>query len=157
MELKISFDARGLENALRDPDMIKGPVRDFLVRSAFLVEAKAKEKAPVDTGRLRNSIATQIAQTRAIVAANVLYAPFVEFGTKPHFPPPAALQPWARRHGFPKGMAGAYMVARAIARRGTRAQPFMAPALQQSLAAIRLEWGNMLRAIEQRWAQKGKS
>lgn len=42
------------------------------------------------------------------------YAIFVERGTKPHFPPIAALQGWADRHGIP-----AFLVARKIARDGT--------------------------------------
>jgi hypothetical protein len=51
------------------------------------------------------------------------YGPDVEFGTRPHFPPIAALKEWAAKK---LGDANAaYAVARAIAKRGTKAQkPF---------------------------------
>lgn len=42
------------------------------------------------------------------------YATYVEHGTRPHFPPIAALQGWADRHGIP-----VWAVARKIAREGT--------------------------------------
>lgn len=152
-EIRITMSSAALDRALQDPALVKGPVRDFLAKAAFTVEAAGKAKAPIDTGRLRASIGTRLTPTSAIVGTPLLYAPHVEYGTKPHFPPPAALQPWARRHGFPKGMAGAYMVARAIAKRGTRAQPFMRPALAQSMATIRRLYNEMMRDIEQRWGR----
>lgn len=42
------------------------------------------------------------------------YAAFVEYGTKPHFPPISAIQGWADRHGIP-----AWAVAMSIAKKGT--------------------------------------
>lgn len=42
------------------------------------------------------------------------YALYVEEGTRPHFPPIAAIQGWADRHGIP-----AYVVARKISIYGT--------------------------------------
>ncbi len=57
------------------------------------------------------------------------HGPYVEFGTKPHFPPwkgPDAkgLEGWARRHGFDS----AFPVALAISKKGTPAKPFLLPA-----------------------------
>jgi HK97 gp10 family phage protein len=123
-----------LRRELQNPQFVRGPVHDFLHRIGLAVEGRAKANAPVDTGRLRGSIATTVDEGRleARVGSNVNYAPFVEFGTRPHFPPLSAVQPWARRHGFPLGRAGAFLVARAISRRGTRAQPFLIPALHNS-------------------------
>lgn len=49
------------------------------------VAAKAKELAPVDTGALRDSIASHMASdagaAKAEILADVPYAAFVEFGT----------------------------------------------------------------------------
>lgn len=57
-------------------------VRKPLIRSAYLVENKAKQGCPVDTGRLRASITHRfVADDEVIVGTNVVYAPYVEFGT----------------------------------------------------------------------------
>lgn len=136
-----------LRKAMADRAMIEGPIRVMLLKIALTVEGRAKVLAPVDTGRLRSSITHRVAELHALVVAPVFYAPHVEFGTRPHFPPPGALAVWARRHGF----ASPYPVALAIARRGTRAQPFMRPAaeatkkeipgfVREAAAAIRRRW-----------------
>ena len=54
-------------------------------------------------------------QVIGVVGSNVLYAPYVETGTKPHWPPISAVETWARRHGM-----NPYLVARAISRKGTK-------------------------------------
>lgn len=132
-ELRVTVDGLdGLKGKLT-PELLRGPVRDFLERAGREVEREAKERAVVDTGRLRSSITTRVETWRAIVGTNVRYAPFVEFGTRPHFPPPAALQPWARRHG----LRLAWALARAIARRGTKPHPFMRPAFEALRGRLR--------------------
>lgn len=44
-------------------------------------EGYAKLKAPVDTGRLRNSISHATDEDSAYIGTNVEYAPYQEFGT----------------------------------------------------------------------------
>ena len=44
-------------------------------------ERHAKKEAPVDTGRLRNSIAHAVKGDAAYIGTNVEYAPYVELGT----------------------------------------------------------------------------
>jgi phage gpG-like protein len=70
-----------LRMAMKDPRLVKGPVQKFLSKSALTIEGKAKQLAPVDTGRLRASIRTDLAPLRAVVGTNVEYAPYVEHGT----------------------------------------------------------------------------
>jgi HK97 gp10 family phage protein len=51
-------------------------------KTAFDIEADAKQRAPVDTGALRNSIqATMTGDLSAEVMPGVNYAVFVEYGT----------------------------------------------------------------------------
>lgn len=109
-----------LKDKLGSHKLIMGPLKTFLNKAGHTVEGRVKNYTPVDTGRLRASITTQVEPLRATVGTNVKYSSFVEFGTRPHFPPLSAMQPWARRHGFPTGKAGAFLVALAIARHGTR-------------------------------------
>lgn len=96
------------------------------------IQNEAKRNAPEDLGTLRNDITHTIIEKKDRIEGRILsaatYSAFVEYGTRPHFPPPKALAGWAARHG----MAGAeYQIARKIAMRGTRAQPFMLPAFMK--------------------------
>lgn len=110
------------------------PVSRFLDRGAIFIQSRARENAPVDRGQLRNRIGVEKPTTRSRrIGPNLPYGEFVETGTRPHFPPPAALDGWAKRHGFPNG----FVVARMIARKGTRAQPYMGPAAEAAEGHIR--------------------
>ena len=146
-------DLAGLREKLATGEFALGPAREFVARSAHQIRAEIVQRTPVDTGRLRASVAVAIEDQglTGIIGSNVQYAPHVEFGTRPHFPPPAALQPWAQRHGFPAGKKGAYLVARAIARRGTKprmmfqrglaaAQPFIDAEARRALDEMGQNW-----------------
>lgn len=58
-------------------------VRREIKRAALNVQNGARERVPVDTGRLRNSIAhvIDLDGMRAVIGTNVEYAPYVELGT----------------------------------------------------------------------------
>ena len=146
MQVVIKVDDKRIKAALKDAALIKGPVATFLKKSAFTIEGRAKELAPVDTGRLRSGVQTKLGPFRAVVAATVFYSPYVEFGTRPHFPPVEALRGWARRH-----RQNPWAVAMAIAKRGTRAQPFMRPGAEQSMPIIRGYLEEAAREIESRF------
>jgi len=138
-----SIKIEGLDKLLKkvDPKLLSKPLRNFFQRSTIAIQNRAREKAPVDTGRLRAGIATEVDHSSppkwGKVGTNVKYAPFVEFGTRPHWPPPGVLQPWARRHGFPPGARGDFLVRRAIAQHGTRARPYLTPAFEESMSDIK--------------------
>ena len=55
-----------------------------LEKIGLVAERYAKEYAPVDTGRLRNSISHEVASDEGAVyiGTNVEYAPYQEFGTR---------------------------------------------------------------------------
>jgi len=114
--------------------------------ATLMVSRSAKERAPVDTGRLRATITPEIRRegntTLGVVGSNVKYAAAVELGSKPHFPPLAALENWARRHG-----TTAYVVARAIARRGTKAKRFLQGAFDENKDAIVRKLGDVVGRI----------
>lgn len=114
------------------------------------IEADAKRGAPVDTGRLRSSITHQVrwmpGLVEGVVGTNVSYAPYMEFGTGrvgdpavphsgKHWPPAAALDVWARRHGF--GPDGGKTVAWIIGRRGgLRPRRFLRNAIDKNQTRI---------------------
>lgn len=118
-------------------------------RSAQNIETRAKKLAPADTGNLRGRIETEIKDKgfTADVVANAEYSAYVEFGTRSHFPPPGALTGWARRHN----MGGReFLIARAISRRGTKAQPFMIPAFESEKDDFVKEMRQVLKNLEKR-------
>ena len=86
----VEFKAIGLEELIQTTAALHGQlgpmVRDFLSRSVLNIEGAAKDLCPVDTGRLRASIAHKVSSAPipdwGSVGTNVLYARHVEFGTK---------------------------------------------------------------------------
>jgi len=117
-------------------DLHGEPMLEGMRNATLLVTRDAKRFAPVDTGRLRASIIPEVrvsgpTQIQGVVGSNVEYAPFVELGTKPHWPPVGALEVWARRHG-----TSAFLVARAISRRGTKAVKYLERAFDQNISRI---------------------
>jgi hypothetical protein len=56
----------------------------FLRKSGERIAELMREKAPVRTGRLRQSITVQIETEKVSVGPTMPYAPYVEYGAKPH-------------------------------------------------------------------------
>lgn len=78
----VVFDEAALTALFSSPN---GPAGKDLARRAIRVNRRAKQLAPVDTGRLRSSVTHEMGQDgRGLVArigTNVDYAPHIEFGT----------------------------------------------------------------------------
>jgi hypothetical protein len=79
-----------------------------------------------DEGNLANSILAEKIEDglAAEIGPEAPYGPYVEYGTKPHFPPLDALKGWAKRHGF----KSAWPICKKIAEKGLAARPFLSPA-----------------------------
>ncbi len=83
----IDIDLRQIERlqkAMKEmPELIAEELGKAVRDLVLIVEAKAKELCPVDTGKLRASI-TPVIQSwaQAYVGTNTHYAPYVEYGTK---------------------------------------------------------------------------
>jgi len=85
----------------------------------------------IDTGALVQSLQVRHEQLSATVFSDLKYAPFIEFGTRPHFPPLQPILEWVKRklHVPEKRAKGvAFMVVRKIGRRGTPPRPFLSNA-----------------------------
>ena len=66
---------------------VEGAAEEAIARALEIIggmaEGYAKAAAPVDTGRLRNSITHEVEDKHtAVVGSNVEYAPYVELGTR---------------------------------------------------------------------------
>ncbi len=112
-------------------------VKSAVAKSTLSIHRRARQKLTqekaVDTGRALSSIRFLILGLYGQVSVDADYGKWIEFGTGPHFPPPAALAGWARRHG----MAGMeFVIARKISQEGTPARPFLYPAYAEETPAF---------------------
>jgi len=105
-------------------------------KSALDIQKKGKDnlKETWDTGHAANTLIVDRHYNglSARVVAEAPYAAYIEFGTKPHFPPTDALEGWAKRHG----MDSAWPICLAIAEHGTPARPFLLPAYEAVIGAF---------------------
>lgn len=129
--MKMQFDIQTprLTNQRED---VKEKAKMVLFRAMVKMEELAKNKAPVDTGNLKNRIHLEPMQPGAstyVLSDGVEYGVYVEFGTKPHYVPITPLIGWAGR--VLKGKELAFAVRAKIAKYGTPAQPFFRPALHE--------------------------
>ena len=118
-----------------------------LYEGGAIVEGQAKATVTTDMAELRQSINKQVDNKSAVIGTNVEYAPYVEFGTRPHKAPISALKGWADRHGIPVGA-----VWMSIAKKGTKAQPFLLPALVDNVKKIIAVFKR--NGINLKWVQK---
>lgn len=85
--MEVNFSVQGLQELHRRLQTIQNLERDprvnaALGRGAKKIQAQVKHLTPVDTGNLKNKIiAEQTKFMEWVIATNVEYAVFVEFGT----------------------------------------------------------------------------
>jgi len=171
----IGVKVSGLGKAIRDikkwEDDRKRDIRNAFNGAAIDVERNAKQRAPVDNGRLRSDIQkeVEVADNGAVVSARVLntvnYAPYVEFGTRSSVsvPPELAqvasefqgptgkpfsellenIELWASRKGLPP--ESVYPIARKIVQTGSDAQPYLFPAWEVERPKLIRELTEVLR------------
>ena len=93
MEIKISSDAEKILREFNKTETVEKDVSKLIKNTLHNIERDAKKQCPVDTGRLRGSITTNIISTYSgEVGTNVEYAEYVEYGTRyqsaqPYFEP----------------------------------------------------------------------
>lgn len=127
----------GQETLVRNCRMLREKVPEWLAEAnqetanEMFDEARRflKQSDTYATGDLYDSVVTEVsARGLAIwVGSQSPYAAYVEFGTRPHFPPLDAIRAWCRVKGIPE--SAAFPIARQISVRGTPAIPFMRTAL----------------------------
>jgi len=117
--------------------------------TAKLIESGAKERVPVDEGRLKGSIRDWYYRggLTAEIGSDLGYAAAVENGTGPHEVPWGALYAWALRKSGDKRSAGALAAGakRAIAAHGQRPHPYLKPAAEAELPGFLLDLQRRLR------------
>jgi hypothetical protein len=138
---------RTIANILRvAPKFTKDALNEFALNVEEQAKRNVTDAPAVDTGRLRSDIKirTYSGGYAKTVGTDLEYAPSIEHGSRPHFPPIEPIREWCRRHRIPEEMA--YPIALKIARNGTPAKPFLFPAFEQ-------ERPNFERLMREAWSQ----
>jgi len=130
LSVKITNSAQLQAMFRRAPGVVTSELNRAVPKAAHLVERGAKRRVPVRTGRLRSSIKTFTRPLMATIRPLVKYADFVHDGTRAHTIRPKK----ARALAFKKG--GKMIFARGVRHPGTKAQPFMANAVDAGRGAI---------------------
>jgi len=124
------------------PVTVRREVDLALARAALEVGRLAKGKAPKAFSHLTNSIIP--GKTRSLVhfvKAGMNYASDIEYGRAPgHMPDRQHIIDWMKIKGITplngSYKSSAFLIARSIAKHGSKAQPFMAPALEEKRPRI---------------------
>jgi HK97 gp10 family phage protein len=117
----------GINKALSNYDKIlTKDLSNEINASALKIQSDAKKLAPVDMGYLRNSIVLdgQSGGLTFDVAAKMLYAPYVEFGTGGKVSIPVGYEEYAAQFKGKRKVAG------------MRAQPFLIPSFQMEVPKL---------------------
>lgn len=149
--MPIRVVVKGAEKTSVQLNKLSGRLRTALIKavqdSAIMVQSLAKTKAPVFRGALRESILFSVTDLGkkivGTVGSNLEYAPVIEYGRSAGwFPPLEDIKVWARRKLGDESKA--YVIARAIRRRGFKAQPYLEPAVKEALPRIQLAFTNRM-------------
>lgn len=113
--------------------IIRQELSKGLAKCAIVVQSLARQLVHVKTGRLRASIVPGPVKTSGDglsveIGTNVVYAPYVEFGTAAH-----VILPVTKKALY---WQGADHPVRSVNHPGSKAYPYLKPALQQSIGKI---------------------
>ena len=123
MEIKVQVEAGELFNVKN----IENEVSSLVKNTLYGIETEAKRNCPVDTGRLRGSITTNITgKMSGETGTNISYATAVEYGTRPHTIKPKDKQALHWKEG------NTDVFAKEVHHPGTKAKPFFEPAVKKN-------------------------
>lgn len=108
------------EKFAQAPLIVGGELERATKQAGIGIIKEEVQQAPHDSGKLQQSIIMEYEPIEVSITPKSDYARYVVKGSEPHTPPLDALEGWARRHGIP-----AVVVQRAIAKKGTKANPFI--------------------------------
>lgn len=82
--MKFDYKIIGLELLKKkcEKSTIQEPVNEGIKKLAVWMVKTVKVSTPVDTGRLRSSVSSQVYGSTAKIGTNVQYAQYVEYGTR---------------------------------------------------------------------------
>lgn len=136
MAVPIKIQIKGLKELRtvfkKSPEIVRDQLQRAITLSTALVSRKAKLEAPVGvSGHLKSRIRIRISPFRGIIEPTVKYGLYVHKGTRPHWTGVGNLRKWAKRKGI-----NPYALQKSIAKKGTKANPFMKRAAKKSESKV---------------------
>lgn len=120
------------------------PIKNLSDEFVQLLRQTLASNGTNSSGHLSNSIKSIVKQQGKWIEISISlddYWKYVEYGTKPHFPPIEAIRKWIRvKPILPKPLQNgklptenqlAFLIARKISKVGTRPQPFFEKSIEQ--------------------------
>jgi hypothetical protein len=145
-KVEIKVDLKDVERLTREYPVVSQQVREAKITEALaLLERMVRDETPVGAGpiHLRDTIHPTVGVTGekvwGILGTPAVYGESVEFGTKPHFPPVGPLVHWVERKLGIQGKEAqsvAFLIARAISKRGTKGAAMFGKGFEQAEAAV---------------------
>jgi HK97 gp10 family phage protein len=119
--------------------VIVGKLNEAIRKSTEVIKQNISRRAPVFEGTLKRSIKAQTFNLKGevgIAPASEKYGYVQEYGRRAgsRMPPVNALKPWARIKLGDEDLA--FPLARSIARKGTKPQPFFEPGFKESISDV---------------------
>lgn len=136
------------------PQIAQRELHVFMEGATTYVQAEIQERTPGAHGTLKASWGSEVhvlADTvLGVVGTPLAYAIPVELGTRPHFPPVAAIEDWVKvKFGVagPEARSIAFAVARKIAKHGTKGAFMVQNAFEASKPELERQARITLQAI----------
>lgn len=135
--------------AERFPHIAEKHVNTGINRSLVRIWGKEKQEAPFGvTGSLRDRWTLFVGHFSGYLRSQMAYSVPVHEGSRPHYVSPRALMQWATKKGL-----NPYAVAKSIAKKGTRANPFFQRSLDASATDVSKEFKEALVNITKEMAK----
>lgn len=140
------------------PNVVREELLTAMTEADLLVEREAKDRSPHAHGLLRDSIrgveTVNGLQVQGLVGSSLNYVQPVELGTKPHFPPIEPLVDWVKAklgiQNEREARGVAFLIARKIARVGTKGAQMFERTLQAVEPQLRAIFGRAQERIAAR-------
>lgn len=158
--MQIEVDVRVGTPFARGPEIVRDELDAAMVYGVNELRNEIVPRVPVNQGILRQGVQIELGGTpidrTGRVFDPVAYAVPVEEGTVPHFPPPGPLQLWVRRKlgitNEKEVRSVAFLIGRAISRRGTQARNFFRDGVAVARDRVRARFaeipGRIVRRLE---------
>ena len=144
---QMSLEIKGFDKLIgiaeRYPSVSEKFINLAINRSLLRVWAAEKQQAPFGvSGILRDNWRVDMGRFTGRLYSLAKYATDVEKGTAPHFVPVDEIAPWAKKKGL-----NPWAVAKSIAKKGTKANPFFARSINDATAGVNEEFKNAMKSI----------
>jgi hypothetical protein len=143
IEIKITNLNRLTDLAEKYPKTAEKHIGGAINKSLVRIFAEEKQTAPFGvTANLRDNWLLSFGRFQGSLRSNAPYSVGIEEGTRPHYVSPRALKPWAEARGL-----NPFAVAKSIAKKGTKANPFLKRAVDNTADAVDREFTKALDAL----------